>query len=85
MEQSFNPFTLDVDSLTLGELVVIEGITGLGTGDILAAFEGGVGVQSPKFLLALQSVVGARGADSYSLEDAMDVRLVDVLGVMSDG
>jgi len=85
MEPSSNPYLVDPDSLTLGEMVVFEGVTGWTTGEILAAFEGGSGVQSPKFLLALQSVVGARGADSYQLEDAMAVRLVDVLGVISSG
>lgn len=84
MEQFFNPYTIDPDTLTLGELVVMEGITGWTTGEILAGFAG-QGVQSPKFLLALRTIAGSRQDGSYRVEDAMDEPLLSMLQVITDG
>jgi len=72
-----DPFTLDQDSLTLGEYVTIEELTGWEFPRIFAGFTG-EGVLSPKFLLALQFVAGRRVDPAYTLEDASRVVFLDL-------
>ena len=72
-----DPFASDPDTLTLGEYAAIEEITGYDFPEIFTAL-GGEGVTSPRFLLALQLVAGARETPGYTLEDAAHVRFLDL-------
>ena len=79
-----DPFTIDVDALTLGEYAAIEEITGMDYPEIFVALAD-EGVMSPKFLLALQLVAGSREDSSYTLEDAAAVRFLDLDRSGDDG
>ncbi len=72
-----DPFTIDPDTLTLGEYAAIEEVTGWDYPRIFTALSG-EGVTSPRFLLALQLVAGARETPGYTLEDAAQVRFLDL-------
>lgn len=79
-----DPFAIDTDSLTLGEYAAIEEVTGWDYPTIFTGLSG-EGVTSPKFLLALQLVAGAREDPGYTLEDAAHVRFLDLNREEPDG
>ena len=79
-----DPFTVDQDSLSLGEYATISEITGWDYPQIFAAFTG-TGVLNPQFVLALQLIAGHREDPDYTLEDAANVRFLDLDQEAVDG
>jgi hypothetical protein len=78
-----NPFLIDPDTLTLGEMTALWEITGLETIELLMRLGDGSAAVHPALLMGLQFIAGRRVDPTYTLVDAGAVRLVD-LGV-SDG
>lgn len=76
-----NPFGIDPDSLTLGELALIEELTGWQLAKILVSFSGSGILESAQFLLALQVIAGHRADPNYTLADARQVRFLDLAGI----
>ena len=74
-----NPFTVQPDSLTLGELTAIEELTDWTIPDIMAAFVNGEGAQYASFMLALQLIAGKREDAAYTLVDAGAVVYMDLI------
>ena len=72
-----NPCLLDVDTLNLGEFGLIEELTGLTFPEIIAGFAV-LAATSPKFLIALTAIAGARADDEFTLNDAANTLLVDL-------
>ena len=72
-----NPFLLDVDTLNLGEFGVIEELTGLTFPEIIAGFAV-LASTSPKFLIALTAIAGARADEEFTLNDAANTLLTDL-------
>ena len=74
-----NPFTVQPESLTLGELTAIEELTDWTIPEIMQAFRNGEGAQYASFMLALQLIAGTREESSYTVQDAGAVRYVDLI------
>ncbi len=77
MPPDSNPFLLDVDSLNLGEFGLIEEFTGLSFPEIIAGFAV-LAATSPKFLIALTAIAGARADSEFTVNDAANILLVDL-------
>jgi hypothetical protein len=77
-----NPFLLNPDTLTLGELTALWEITGLNISEVLAHLSSGAAFH-PALLMGLQFIIGRRADPDYTIQDAAAVRLVD-LGASND-
>lgn len=66
-----NPFALNPDTLSVGELAVIEEMTDLELAEILVGIRDGLAARSPQFLLALMFIQGRRSSPDYTVEEAM--------------
>lgn len=73
-----NPYGVTFRSLTLGECAAIEELTGFGFTDIHHRLTAG-DFDSPKFVVALQLVAGARIDPDYTIDTAASTPYTDII------
>lgn len=70
-----DPATVTFDTLTFGEAALIEELTGWGFNAIVDGFD--TNHDSPAFVLARVLIAGARADDTFTIDDAASMRVVD--------